>query len=212
MAGADPRAVLEGLIRERREDYAGLSRLIGRNAAYVQQYVKRGTPRRLAEADRRVLARYFDIDESLLGGPAPTAASDTIPVPRLDVEASAGPGTLNPAERARDHVAFDPRWLRRIGGSGKLSLIEVSGDSMAPLLGHGDEILVDHADGAGRLRDGIYVLRRDDALLVKRLSRHPGSARISISSDNPAHPSWPDCDPASIDIVGRVLWAGKRIA
>jgi hypothetical protein len=44
---------------------------------------------------------------------------------------------------------------------------------MAPLLGHGDEILVDHADGADRLRDGIYVLRREDALLVKRLSRHP---------------------------------------
>jgi phage repressor protein C with HTH and peptisase S24 domain len=159
-----------------------------------------------------VLARYFDIDESLLGGPATAAVSESVPVPRLDVEASAGPGALDPGERARDHVAFDPRWLRRIGGSGKLSLIEVSGDSMAPLLSHGDEILVDHADASDRLRDGIYVLRRDDALLVKRLSRHPGSARISIVSDNPAYPSWPDCDPASIDIVGRVLWAGKRIA
>ena len=48
----DPRALLERLIRERREDYAGLSRLIGRNPAYVQQYIKRGTPRRLSEGDR----------------------------------------------------------------------------------------------------------------------------------------------------------------
>ena len=53
----DPRANLDRLIRERGEDYVGLSRLLGRNAAYVQQYIKRGTPRRLAEDDRRLLAR-----------------------------------------------------------------------------------------------------------------------------------------------------------
>jgi phage repressor protein C with HTH and peptisase S24 domain len=213
MAEADPRAVLERLIRERGEDYAGLSRLIGRNAAYVQQYVKRGTPKRLAEEDRRLLARYFGIDEALLGGPAAAAAPDTVRVPRLEVEASAGSGALDGDERARVHVAFDSNWLRRIGGSnGHLSLIEVRGDSMAPLLGDGDEILIDQSDGAKRLRDGIYVLRRDDALLVKRLSRQPGSSRVSVTSDNPAYPSWPDCDPASIEIVGRVLWAGKRIA
>jgi phage repressor protein C with HTH and peptisase S24 domain len=61
------------------------------------------------------------------------------------------------------------------------------------------------------LRDGVYVLRRDDALLVKRLSRHPGGRRLSVTSDNPAHPSWPDCDPGEIELVGRVIWAGKRI-
>jgi phage repressor protein C with HTH and peptisase S24 domain len=214
MAEADPRAILEELIRDRGEDYAGLSRMIGRNAAYVQQYVKRGTPRRLAEGDRRLLARYFGIDEALLGGPAAAPAVETIAVPRLAVEASAGPGATGADERARAHVAFDPRWLRRIGGGdpGRLSLIEVRGDSMAPLLGDGDEILVDGGDGAERLRDGIYVLRRDGALLVKRLSRHPGSGRVSVTSDNEAYPSWPDCDPRSIEIVGRVLWAGKRIA
>lgn len=47
----DGRAALERLIEERGEDYAGLSRLIGRNPAYVQQFIKRGTPRRLAEED-----------------------------------------------------------------------------------------------------------------------------------------------------------------
>jgi phage repressor protein C with HTH and peptisase S24 domain len=214
MAGTDPRAELERLIRDRHEDYAGLSRLLGRNPAYVQQYVKRGTPKRLAEADRRLLARYFGVDETRLGGLPAAAASGSVAVPRLEVEASAGPGALDSDERARAHVAFDPRWLRRIGGrdTAQLSLIEVRGDSMAPLLGDGDEILVDGSDGADRLRDGIYVLRRDGALLVKRLCRHPGSRRLAVTSDNPAHPSWPDCDPASIDIVGRVLWAGKRIA
>jgi phage repressor protein C with HTH and peptisase S24 domain len=211
MGIADPRAALERLIRERGEDYAGLSRLIGRNPAYVQQYVKRGSPRRLAEEDRRVLARYFDVDEALLGGttPPPTAQ---VAVPRLDVEASAGAGAAGAEDRALFEVAFDPRWLRRIGGDGRrVSMIEVRGDSMEPLLGDGDEILVDQDDAAGRLRDGVYVLRREGALMVKRLSPHPGGQRVSVSSDNPAYPSWPDCDAAGVDVVGRVIWAGKRI-
>ena len=67
------RAALQRLIEERGEDYAGLSRLLGRNPAYIQQYIKRGSPRRLAEDDRRLLARYFGVDEAALGGPARAA-------------------------------------------------------------------------------------------------------------------------------------------
>src|SRR5215210_5568486 len=94
MTENDPRAQLERLIRERGEDYAGLSRLIGRNPAYVQQYIKRGTPKRLAEEDRRLLARYFGVEEALLGGPGPAARDESglVSVTRLDVGASAGAG------------------------------------------------------------------------------------------------------------------------
>ena len=66
----DPRVVLERLCAERGEDFAGLSRMLGRNPAYIQQFVRRGVPRKLGEAERRKLARYFSISESLLGGPA----------------------------------------------------------------------------------------------------------------------------------------------
>jgi Peptidase S24-like len=214
MVEVDPRAALERLIRERGEDYAGLSRLIGRNAAYVQQYIKRGTPRRLAEADRRVLARYFAIDEALLGGPVGSGAEGgLVSVPRLDVGASAGPGSLDSEERRLGRIAFDRQWLRRLGLGDReaLSVIRVQGDSMSPTLSDGDEILVDGADSAERLRDGIYVLRLDDALVVKRLALGPAARRVSVRSDNDAYPSWPDCDPATIEIVGRVVWVGRRL-
>jgi len=69
----DPRLVLERLCDERREDFAGLSRMLGRNPAYIQQYVRRGVPKRLGEEERRKLARYFGISEELLGGPADRA-------------------------------------------------------------------------------------------------------------------------------------------
>jgi hypothetical protein len=210
---ADPRTVLESLIRERREDYTALSRLIGRNAAYIQQFIKRGSPRRLAEDDRRRLARYFGIDEALLGGPSvpPAAAKDgLVPIPRLDVGASAGGGAADPSERMLGRIGFDPAWLRRLGvAAATAALIRVEGDSMAPTLSDGDEILVDR--GARRLRDGLWVLRLDGALLVKRVAVRPDGGRVSVLSDNPAYPGWPDCDPAAVDVVGRVVWVGRRL-
>jgi hypothetical protein len=215
MAADDPRAALERLIRERGEDYAGLSRLLGRNPAYVQQYIRRGSPRRLAEDDRRLLARYFGVDEALLGGPEARLPSRAmIAVPRLDVGASAGAGALDPDEGRVGGIAFDSQWLRSLGFSSAaardLSLIRVEGDSMSPTLSDGDEILVDRADSATRLRKGIYVLRLEGALVVKRIA--PGSpGRLSVRSDNKAYPGWPDVDPGSLEIVGRVAWVGRRL-
>jgi hypothetical protein len=213
MADQDARAALQRLIEERGEDYAGLSRLIGRNPAYIQQYIKRGSPKRLAETDRRLLARYFAVGESLLGGLEDESSRGLLPVPRLDLDASAGAGAFDGDERAQAHIAFDPAWLRRIarGAPDLLSIIHVTGDSMAPTLGHGDDILVDRGDGASRVRDGIYVLRIDDALVVKRVAVNPAARTLSIRSDNPAYPGWPDCEPAAVDIVGRVVWTGRRI-
>ncbi|HZF94170.1 MAG TPA: S24 family peptidase [Allosphingosinicella sp.] len=208
------RAALARLIDEQGADYAGLSRMLGRNPAYIQQYIKRGTPRRLAEEDRRLLARYFGVSEEALGGRAPPPRSDAglVRVARLEVGASAGPGSLARGERALGHMAFDPAWLRRMASDPKrLSLIRVEGDSMVPTLADGDEILVDSGDAGERLRDGIYVLRIEDALVVKRVAPHPAGRTIAVRSDNEAYPSWPDCDPASVEIVGRVVWVGRRI-
>lgn len=208
----DARRALERLIDERGEDYAGLSRLIGRNAAYMQQFIKRGVPKRLAEADRRVLARYFGVSEQVLGA-EPAESADHVLVPQLDVGASAGPGALPGGEAAWSHLAFAPNWLKKLGtgDARQLSIIRVEGDSMMPTLADGDEILVDRSDAATRLRDGIYVLRRDEALVVKRLALDPSGRRAAIRSDNPAYPSWPDCDLAEIEVVGRVVWCGRKI-
>jgi phage repressor protein C with HTH and peptisase S24 domain len=34
---------------------------------------------------------------------------------------------------------------------------------------------------------------------------------VTISSDNGAYPSWPDCDPAKVELVGRAVWVGRRL-
>jgi Peptidase S24-like len=210
----DPvRELLERLMREKGDDCFSISRLLGRNAAYFQQYLKRGVPRRLKEEDRRVLARYFGVDEVELGGPpAPVGAGfATVRVPRLQLGASAGAGALADGEEPNGAIAFEGRWLRRLTTQpDALSIIQVAGDSMEPTLLHGDDILVDASDAEGRLREGIYVIRMDDALMVKRLALAPGR-KISVLSDNPAYPGWSDVDPGSLRVIGRVIWTGRRI-
>lgn len=220
MEQKDPRAILERLIAERGDSYGAISRMLGRNSAYIQQFIKRGTPRRLDERDRHILARYFGVDEVELGGVAQenSLAAPQIRrlalVPRLALGASAGSGTLDVDERAAGAVGFDPYWLKSKGLHAEvLSIIQVDGESMAPTLGNGDDIMVDGGDAANRLRDGIYVLRLDDALMVKRVAivSQEGRRAISVSSDNPHYPVWADIDPALIDIVGRVVWTGRRM-
>jgi hypothetical protein len=212
---SDPRAVLEIICAERGEDFAGLSRMLGRNPAYIQQFVRRGVPKKLGEAERRKLARFFGIPESLLGGPpeAGDVPAGLVPVRRTLVHASAGAGAVASTERVGPYFAFDEHWLRTLTGSSasKLSIIRVEGDSMAPTLNSGDDILVDLGDRMERLRDGIYVMRADDVLVVKRLAVDPTGRRVTIQSDNPAYPDWPDCDIDAIHGIGRVIWAGRRL-
>ncbi|HYC65163.1 MAG TPA: S24 family peptidase [Reyranellaceae bacterium] len=211
---SEPRLVIERLCAERGEDFAGLSRMLGRNPAYIQQFVRRGVPKRLKEAERRKLARYFAISETLLGGPAEENGSGgLLLIKRIAVRASAGPGALVAGEVAKPYFGFDGRWLKALTSTpaSKLSIIRVEGDSMAPTLNAGDDILVDVGDCAERLRDGIYVLRADDALVVKRLALHPAGRRVTVQSDNPAYPDWPDCDIDEFNCIGRVIWAGRRV-
>lgn len=211
------RATLQRLCIERGESLAGLSRLLGRNDAYIQQYLRKGSPRRLPETERRTLARYFSVPDAMLGGPASepdTAGRTLVAVSRAAVRASAGAGAVADDERARPQFAFDAGWLRALTATPgeRLTMIRVDGDSMSPTLDAGDDILVDHDDPASGLRDGIYVLRVDGALHVKRLAIHPFGGRVTVQSDNPTYPDWPDRAIDELTCIGRVIWVGRRIA
>jgi len=214
----DPvRKNLEALIAARGESYSGLSELIGRNSAYIHQFIRRGTPRKLSENDRRILAKYFGISEELLGGPAPSASAERRPqrmcsVPVLPLGASAGAGAIDPVEQPSSSISFDDRWLRHLGvRPGRVSIIRVEGDSMTPTLCDGDEIMIDHDDGAERLREGLYVFRMDGVLMVKRLTLGPRRGQLCVSSDNPTYPRWPDVALDQMIIVGRVVWFARQL-
>lgn len=192
-----PQAALSRLAAERAVSLSALSRMLGRNVAYLGQFVGRGSPRALPERERDLLARFFGVEAALLG--APPREDDGVAVPYLAVAASAGAGRAVAGEAVVRQEWIARAALRAVGvAPGDASLIDVSGDSMTPGLQDGDRVLVDRGDrvpGAG-----IYVLRIGDALSVKRVRRY--GARVEIVSDNRAYP--PQVMAAdAVTVIGR---------
>lgn len=208
------RARLLELSQARGVSLASLSDFLGRNPSYLQQFIRKGSPRRLEEEDRRKLAAFFGVaedelreaqDKSYAQSRNPT---EWIEVPRLDLGASAGPGRVAEGEAAFDTFRFSRRWLAEQGLDGaQLSAITVAGDSMEPVLNDGDEILIDRSPRP--FRDGIHVVRLGDALLVKRVAQS-GAGRLALLSQNLAYPPI-EVAADEVTIIGRVVWKGGRI-
>jgi phage repressor protein C with HTH and peptisase S24 domain len=212
------------LVRERGLDLAALSRAVGKNHAYFQQFIKRGTPRRLPEDVREALCARFGIHpDELSARGAASAPGRALPVLHYAgeeygavramagrVAAGAG-GESDDGERGS--MLFRMPWLRSVTSAPleSLAVIPVDGDSMEPTLRTGDHALVDLTQRKPQRKDGLYVLRSADGLQVKRVSAHPATGRLAIRSDNSAYESYTDVDPASVEILGRVIWIGRRI-
>ena len=60
------RKKISRLILERGLNYAQVSLAIGKNIAYLQQFIKNGSPRRLGEVERHKLAQILHVDEQEL--------------------------------------------------------------------------------------------------------------------------------------------------
>src|SRR5215831_7066483 len=76
----DPvRQLLVGRLGEIGETLKSASERLGRNHAYLQQFVQRGTPARLPEDVRRELAALLGVDEAALRGEAPARRREAPP-------------------------------------------------------------------------------------------------------------------------------------
>lgn len=212
-----PRARLLELAQVRGVSLAALSELLGRNPSYLQQFIRKGSPRKLEEQDRATLARFFGVGEeelreaqeiSYVKPPKRRESGEWVEVPRLDLGASAGPGAITGGEGAFDTFRFSRRWLAEQGlESAQLSAIKVEGDSMEPLLNDGDEILVDRSPRP--FRDGIHVVRLGETLMVKRVA-NAGPGRVALLSQNMAYPPV-EVAADEVAIIGRVVWKGGRV-
>jgi phage repressor protein C with HTH and peptisase S24 domain len=196
---------------------AALSDLLGRNPSYLQQFIRKGSPRKLEEQDRATLARFFGVvEEELREGQENSyvepgklrESGQWVDVQRLNLGASAGPGRVAGDEAAFDTFRFSRRWLAEQGlERAQLSVLRVEGDSMEPVLNDGDEILVDRSPRA--FRDGIHVVRLGDTLMVKRVA-NAGAGRVALLSQNFAYPPV-EVAADEVVIIGRVVWKGGRV-
>ena len=73
------------LITERGLNYAKVSLSIGKNIAYIQQFIKNGSPRRLGEVERQKLARLLKVDEQELTDLPLKVSSSSAPSVNQDI-------------------------------------------------------------------------------------------------------------------------------
>ena len=110
-----------------------------------------------------------------------------------------------------EQMPFQDRWLRQqLGRSAdQMVLVSVEGDSMEPTLEENDLVLIDRQQ-TEFAREGIYVIRLDDMLMVKRLQRQP-KGLIQIISDNFNYPpiTLSNDYGESFDILGKAIWFGR---
>lgn len=123
-----------------------------------------------------------------------------------DASMSAGPGSLLDEEpEFIGHHMIEGRWLRTVTSTApeNLTIVRVRGDSMDPTLKANDWVLVDtHQKEVPP--EGVFALRYDGTVVVKRLDVDFRNRAIEIMSDNALYKDR-GADPEDINIIGRVV-------
>jgi len=201
------------------EDYNSISALIGKNHSYIQQFIKRGIPKNLHHNDLIAIANHFGVSVEYLNGrtgfsEAPynfQAKKNILFIPYYDIGVSAGAGSIIDGEDPISTIPFSVEKIHSLGvAKANLAILKVRGDSMFPTLNDGDDILIDTSCTLAS-KDGIYVLRLDDGLMVKRISINPTNKLITVKSDNALYQTWENCPPESLHLIGRVVWTGRNL-
>lgn len=207
------------------------SKQIGQNAAYLQQFIKRGSPRRLSEDIRAKLAEVMGVPEQALiigAKGAQDAGTDERPkdgILEIDVRAGLGAGGSTEGREVRhdgdyadpvkeESWRFPTRFMREEirATESQIIILETDGDSMEPTIGSGERIIV-HTGMRTPSPDGIFALRDTFGnIIAKRLQilRKGTPPRVLVISDNKAHTD-EEVGLDEITIVGRVLWGLKRL-
>lgn len=223
---AERRALLDAIKATNGQwSLASLSRALGRNAAYLHQYVHRHSPRRLPESDRHYVAQWLNVPDQQLRAPADIlndpAAQHILTIPFLDIESAAGHASIidDFAETNQQDWQFTSAIMNQLTHSGveHLRLISVRGDSMSPQLEDGDIIMIDLANNDAS-QAGIFVLDDGQGLVVKQLTLLPPQKdsisavqKVRIVSMNNAYAPYRRAYH-EIRIIGRVIWMARTLS
>ena len=132
------------------------------------------------------------------------------PVDVVELACAAGGGAEVLSEDVIGRLWFRRDWLDEHGlNATQCAVLGVCGDSMQPTLADGAKILVNRASRQRRT-NRIYVIRTDDGVIVKRLSKAGRNWRLV--SDNADKAAWPNITlPARAEIIGQVVWTARTL-
>ena len=205
---------------------AEASLALGRNKAYLQQYLARGMPRVLSYRDSETLGELLGCDPAelrhdALPPPKPWRKKPgpgrprSAPVAEVEVEAAAGRRRLERRTScSRRRAGACPRpWCatratptpERIAHPARCA-----GAPWSPSCSEGDRLVVDTARTGARRWASSSCSGTATGLVVKRVeARAAEAARLRLVSANPDYPPY-ERDAGDVHIVGRVLWKVTR--
>ncbi|MFT9025959.1 S24 family peptidase [Acetobacter indonesiensis] len=222
-------ALLELINRNPEHTLKSLSLALGKNDAYLQQYIRKGSPQFLREDIREALGRQFKVSPDIFRSDADPKRIDldrkpkpvdmeTSPVkqldetdgrliiPEYDVQAGAGVGSFI------DHVATEngnipvdqwqipTRFLEAFTDSTQsLAIIQVRGDSMEPEYHSGERVLIDLSHKIPS-PPGVYVVWDGLGVVMKRLEVVFGSSDPIMVKISSINPAYDSYERALDDI------------
>lgn len=231
------RQKIDQLILERGLTYAGVSKALHKGVAYMQQYIKTGSPLRLGELDRKKLSQILNVSEQELTdikleniryNTTLDYDNDNLDrIPEVDVYGGCGCAeearVFNTTDQFGNTIQVDnirhtwqipSEYLSEIKvQNSSVYIIEALGDSMYPTIASGDKVIIDTSPKGKRPSPaGIFAIWDGVGIAIKRLEIIPNSepATLKIISDNPKHSTYERTVDECI-IIGRAAGLIKRL-
>lgn len=136
-------------------------------------------------------------------------------IPLFNIKAASGHEIFVNDENIGADLMFRRDWLNRELKSNpdNLFILSAESDSMEPTINHDALLIVDKSIDR-IITEGIYILRRGDTILIKRI-RKLSEDTIELISDNPAYgkETIKMGNQPEITILGKVIyiWSGRKI-
>lgn len=211
---------IRGIIEEKRGPYelAPLSRALGHNDAYLQQFLVTGKPRELKERDRHALAKLLNVDERTLRL-NPTVQSENVNVPITTLIPNLPHGPLGPRDlplmgetvagdigefslngTIKEHLARPAQ----LAGVPQAYAVYIVGDTMEPVAYNGQVAYI-NPNRPPSPRGLVIVRMRDGKAMIKALVKQQIDL-ITVHQFNP--PCDFDIPWEKIESVHRIVLHG----
>ena len=204
---------LDHLIRSSADDdYTSVSIMLGKNHAYIQQYITRGVPKCLNNKDMLLIKNHFQIDDAYFGKPEDFKSIDFFSMPSSPLIKNEEFIVVKNYDKKETHTVINKKWLSKTESIDPINLVMVTtpDNSMMPTIIKNDQLLIDAAQ-TRISHNGLYISIKDDIISVFRISINPSNGRYTLMSDNPLFQNWDDITPEDVTIFGTIIWIGHTV-
>jgi SOS-response transcriptional repressor LexA len=158
----------------------------------------------------QAIAKAFDVDvdwithgegKGIEGNVSPL--SEIHLIPKLDAYVGAGGEGAVLSEEIKGYIAI-PMHLPEKVNIAAVFAFEISGESMAPVLCDGDEVLID--TDQNEIKPGLYVVRLPGGLVAKYIELMPSGSQVQLISKNAGFaPKVVNLDCDDFAVIGKVI-------